>query len=262
MKHTLGYIALVILALALGIGWMVRSRNADDLHKQDQATILALSRNVKDTSLKLDEAHGVISNLEKDVADRNARISTLSTDLSQTTNSLLQTRNDLDAQRKSALEELARRDARISELEAQNLNLDHRAIEMTNALNELTAQIADTKHKLAAAEGDKVFLASELKRLMSEKEDLERKFRDLEVLRAQVKRLKEEVSVARRLAWIRSSFLASTERKGASMLMNPPAPPPPPKTNANYDLNVEVRSDGSVQVIPPLPKVRTNAPGR
>ena len=259
MKHTLGYVILAALALALAIGLVVRGKNAADQHKQDQATILTLSSNVKDTSLKLDEANGVISNLEKDVADRNARIGSLAGDLTQTTNTLSQIKNELDAERKSAQAEIARRDTRIGELEAQNLNLDHRAGELTNALNELTAQIADTRHKLAAAEGDKVFLANELKRLMVEKADLEKKFSDLEVLRAQVKRLKEEVSVARRLAWIRSGFMASTEQKGASLLIAKPAPRPA-ATTTNYDLNVEVRSDGSVRVIPPLPKIGTNAP--
>jgi chromosome segregation ATPase len=260
MKHNLGYVILVALAVALAIGLIVRGKNAEDQHKQDQATILTLSSNVKETSLKLDEAHGVISNLEKDVAERNARIGSLAGDLTQTTNALTQIKNELEAEHKNAQAEIARRDTRISELEAQNLNLDHRAVELTNALNELTAQIADTRHKLAAAEGDKVFLAGELTRLMAEKADLEKKFSDLEVLRAQVKRLKEEISVARRLAWIRSGFMASTEQKGASMLMAKPAPRPAP--NTNYDLNVEVRSDGSVRVIPPLPKAPTNAPAK
>ncbi len=49
---------------------------------------------------------------------------------------------------------------------------------------------------------------------MAEKAELERQFNDLAVLRAQVSKLKEELSVARRLEWIRQGLFASTEQRG------------------------------------------------
>jgi hypothetical protein len=92
---------------------------------------------------------------------------------------------------------------------------------------------------------------------MAEKAELERQFNDLEVLRAQVKRLKEELNVARRLEWIRKGLFPAGEQKGASLLMQGAnAPKKPAKPQDNYDLNVEVSADGSVKVIPPI----TNAP--
>ena len=54
---------------------------------------------------------------------------------------------------------------------------------------------------------------------MAEKAELERQFNDLAVLRAQVSKLKEELSVARRLEWIRQGLFASTEQRGAQKLM-------------------------------------------
>jgi hypothetical protein len=90
---------------------------------------------------------------------------------------------------------------------------------------------------------------------MAEKADLERQFNDLTVLRAQVAKLKDELNVARRLDWIRRGLFAASDEKGATKLMrtvaNPPKTPP-----GNYDLNVEVHSDGTTKVIPPV----TNAP--
>jgi len=96
---------------------------------------------------------------------------------------------------------------------------------------------------------------------MTEKTELERQFNDLTVLRAQVAKLKEDLSIARRIEWIRQGLFANSDQKGAQKLMQgvgapttqARATPPRPK----YDLNVEVRSDGSVRVIPPA----TNAPG-
>jgi hypothetical protein len=76
--------------------------------------------------------------------------------------------------------------------------------------------------------------------------------------------LKEELSVARRLEWIRQGLFASTDQRGAQKLMQGPAgsqvKPPKPV----YDLNVEVNADGSVKVIPPLTNrpAATNPPAK
>ena len=141
-------------------------------------------------------------------------------------------------------------------METENQALDKRALELSTAITNLTAQIAETKRKLATSEGEKGFLEKELKRLMAEKAELERQFNDLTVLRAQVAKLKEELSIARRLDWIRRGLFAAPEEKGAQRLMQRPAASQTNAPKPGYDLNVEVSSDGSVKVVPPL----TNAP--
>jgi hypothetical protein len=93
---------------------------------------------------------------------------------------------------------------------------------------------------------------------MGEKTDLEKQFNDITVLRAQLAKLKEELSIARRIEWIRNGLFAKADQKGAQQLMQglsaPAAQQKQPKPN--YDLNVEVTADGSVRVIPPP----TNSP--
>ena len=266
MKQAAPYIALIALVVALAVTLFVRNQNATERQKQDGAAILLFSNNLKEASVNLNEARGVISNLEKDVADRNTSLQNLTNEFTRTTNDLLvslsQTRTDLESTRKADQAEIARRDARITDLEAQNLNLDRRATELTNALTELNTQIVETRRKLTSAQGDKAFLEGELKRLMADKAELEKKFNDLEVLRDQVKKLKEEIAISRRLEWIRKGIFANPERKGAELLMQKPAAQKPANTGTNYDLNVEVGSDGSVRVISPLPKPTTNAPAR
>ena len=82
--------------------------------------------------------------------------------------------------------------------------------------------------------------------------ELERQFNDLAVLRAQVSKLQEELSIARRIEWIRQGLFASGEQKGAQKLLQGfNALPSPAKPKPSYDLNVEVNADGSVKVIPP-----------
>jgi hypothetical protein len=77
-----------------------------------------------------------------------------------------------------------------------------------------------------------------------------------------VAKLKEELSIARRIDWIRRGLFAATDEKGAQRLMQPSASAQPKAAKPSYDLNVEVSSDGSVKVIPPATNSAptTNAP--
>jgi hypothetical protein len=103
---------------------------------------------------------------------------------------------------------------------------------------------------LEASEGDREFLLKELKRLQAEKSDLERQFNDLAMLRDQVRRLRDELSVSRRLEWIRRGLYGSLKggellRKGFASASN---------TQTNFNLDVEIKRDGSATVL-------TNTPG-
>jgi chromosome segregation ATPase len=163
---------------------------------------------------------------------------------------------------KAAQDEIAKRDTQIADLETKNKQLDDQAADLSASITNLQTQIDTTQQKLAASEGDKAFLEKELQRLMTEKAELERQFNDLKVLRAQVAKLKEEMNVSRRLAWIREGIFARDEQKGAQKLMVK-SPPTAAASNApaNFDLNVEVNADGSVRVIPPGTNgVSTNPP--
>ena len=88
--------------------------------------------------------------------------------------------------------------------------------DLNTSITSLESQIDNTKKKLAASEGDRDFLLNELKRLQTEKAELERKFNDLAVLRDQVRKLRDELSIARRLEWIRRGLYGSA--KGAEKL--------------------------------------------
>jgi septal ring factor EnvC (AmiA/AmiB activator) len=255
-------IALVIGVLVC-LGLIIALVSVTKQERADTETIQTLTNNLAATNMKLDEQKKVATVLEKDLdeqkranADLTNQFTRVSADLSTASASLAKTEVSLkESQAKVALDE-----AKINELEAQNQALDKQALDLSTSITNLTGQIASTEKKLAAAEGDKEFLQKELKRMMAEKAELERQFNDLTVLRAQVSRLKEELTISRRLEWIRQGIFAANEQKGAQKLMQGlVAPQTVAKVTPKpaYDLNVEVSADGSVRVIPPM---TTNAP--
>jgi len=264
MKNKAGIIALIVICVALGVALLARNKQAVEQKKADTVTILDLSNKWVDTSVKLQDQKQVNDTLESDVKTRREEAAKLtnqlalaSASLAKTEENLTKTAEELAAARKTAQEELAKRDAKIADLESQNQSLDKQALDLNAAITNLNTQISETQRKLAASEGDKAFLEKELKRLMGEKAELERQFNDLQVLRAQVSKLKEELSISRRLEWIRKGLFPVDEQRGAQKLMQGlTSPDAQSNQSAHYDLNVEVSADGSVRVIPPL----TNQP--
>jgi chromosome segregation ATPase len=249
----------VLVCAGLGIALIAIKRQAADQQLELTEKNGDLSNSLVKANEKLDWQKQVNAALESDRDKRireaealtNKYVESLAT-LARVSNNLTKTEVAL----KASQEETAKRDAKITELEVQNQALDKQAVGLSTAITNLTAQIEETKRKLATSEGEKGFLDKELKRLMAEKAELERQFNDLAVLRAQVHKLKEEMSVARRLEWIRQGLFAATDEKGAQKLMQGPAPAQVKAPKPAFDLNVEVNADGSVKVIPPL----TNRP--
>ena len=269
MKNRIGVIVLVLVLVCAGLGIALIAIKRQAAEQQLQLTEKngALSNSLVQTSEQLERQKQVNADLESDRDKRvkeaealtNRYVASLAT-LAQVSNNLVKTEGAL----KASQEETAKRDAKIADLEAQNQALDKQAVDLSTAITNLTTQIAETQRKLAASEGEKGFLEKELKRLMAEKAELERQFNDLAVLRAQVSKLKEELSVARRLEWIRQGLFAATDQKGAQKLMQGPAASQVKAPKPTYDLNVEVSADGSVKVIPPLTNrpAATNPPAK
>jgi len=258
MKNTLGLVLLAIICAGLVIALVTSKKQAAAQQKADGDTIVNYSNQQKQ----------VAAMLEKDLEGQKKVLGDLTNNYTETLSNLSKTEGTL----KVTEGELKKREAKIQELETQNqaleaqkAALDKQAIDLSSAITNLTTQIAETQRKLSASEGDKAILEGELKRLVAEKSDLERQFSDLAVLRAQVSKLKEEISIARRVEWIRQGLFSSSDQKGAQKLMQGAATQPAKPKPASYDLNVEVNSDGTVKVIPPLtnrPAGLTNSPPR
>lgn len=252
MKNKTGLIILAIICLGLGIATIYTKKRATEQHQEDVATILTLSNKWAETTMKWEDQKQVSAELEGDLSKSRVAYSELSNSLVQANDSLEKTSATLSATESklaSTENQLKEREARITQLESANQELDKRAFELSTSITNLTAQIAETERRLAASEGDKAFLETELKRLMGEKAELERQFNDLVVLRAQVAKLKEELNIARRVEWIRKGLFATTDQKGAQGLLQGANAAPAAKPKQNYDLNVEISSDGTPRVV-------------
>lgn len=263
MKNRLGIVvlALVCLGLFIAIVTVKRQATAEKTAALEQAQT-ASNQSWVQLNAKVDELKNVNTQLEKDAQTQKSNYEKTVTDLTNNYSAAAANLAKAETDLKSAQDEIKQRDTKIADLEKENHTLDARATELSSALTNLNVQIADTKQKLASSEGNRAVLETELKRLMGEKTELERQFNDLNVLRAQVAKLKTEQNIARRIEWMRNGLYASSDEKGAQRLMQGISAPTAttgrsnPNNKPNYDLNVEVTSDGSVRIIPP----QTNAP--
>lgn len=238
---------LVILCIALGVGLFYRHTTAEKQIRQDTETIMTLTNKISETERKLAEQSAVNTALESELATRVKQLTETSNMLVTVTANLAKVREEAQIAATNAAADIAKRDARINELETQRDDLTKRMTDLNAQITGLDTQIGEYQRKLAASEGDREYLLRELKRLQQEKNDLERQFNDLAMLRDQVRKLKDELSISRRLDWIRRGLYGSL--KGAERLQKGFVSPA--NTNRqNFDLNVELKQSGGVNVVP------------
>ncbi len=214
-----------------------------------------------------DQIKGLEGNLAKTMAElqatqqsaqqasqaAQAKITQLETDLQASRKEIAMVRSEKADLAAKSEQEIAARDARINQLTTNNDELTIKINGLNVSIQGLEKNIAETERKLAAAEGDKDFLVKELKRLQAEKAELEQRMKDLAYLREQVRQLKEELSISRRLEWIRRGIYGAEIKKGATVLMDSLSKPK--AAPDSYNLDVEITRDGAVKVAP-----ATNAP--
>jgi len=243
---TTAIVLLVLVGVGLGVTLLLRHSKAVEVKKTDERRIVVLSNKVEETQSKLDDKERLTIYLENKVATKSEELSSTSNHLSKINAELARTKSEMQAAAEAARAEIEKKDAQINALTTQTNQLTLKMDDLTGAIDKLGKQIADTERRLAASEGDREFLLTELKRLQVEKAELERQFNDLSVLRAQVSKLKEELTVARRLEWLRMGIYGMQDKKGAELLIAKGGPTP--KTN-NFSLNVELKQDGGATIL-------------
>lgn len=247
---------MIIIALGLGAALLLQLQQRAKDREASTTRINQLERSLEDTKIKLDDQERISLILRTNLNLTGQELQGVSNNFLKIAEELRRTqtqfKNSEEAAR-AAQAEVAKKDAQISELENQGTQLNGKITDLESSMKSLNKQIASTESQLAAAEGDREFLLKELKRLQSEKAELERQFNDLSFLRGQLAKLKEELSISRRLEWIRMGIYGqTTTKKGTELLMTEGLP----ASRSNYNLNVELRQDGGATIVPP----QTNAP--
>jgi chromosome segregation ATPase len=260
MKLKMGAAVLAAICVVLAVVLIVINNQADVQQKKAAGTISDLSNQVVNANDEVIGLHQVNLMLTNDLAASRQDALTFSNNLLQASGALTETKALLQ----SAQDQITNLDARVADLQAQNQALDQRAADLTNTIASLNTQITFTQMKLVASETNNAFLGEQLKQQVDEKNELQRKFDDLQTVRKQVAKLRDDALTARRLEWMREGIdPSSTQIKGGQVLLQQSAPSARQAHSAPHnDLNVEVGSDGSVHIIPALPNApaATNSP--
>jgi len=258
MKIKMVIVILTVVCVGLAVALIAMKKTSSEELKNSTTATLDLSNRLVAANDNLDELRQVNLRLTNDLATVQEQTSRLSNNLSAASGALASAQASLQG----AQDQIVNLNGRITDLETQNRALDDRATTLTNTIAALNGQIADTEQKLADSQTNNVFLEKELQQQIAQRAELERKFDDINDVRAQVRKLRDELFVARRLQLMRNG---ANDQKGAQLLVQPhsaAAAAAAVKQPPHYDLNVEVGSDGSVHVIPPLINATTNTPAR
>ena len=249
-------VVIVVLALAvigLAIALFAVKKSGEEQHVADVSSIVDFSNQVVNANLKINDLNQVNLMLTNDLALSQQQSAQLSNSLAAATATIAASETTIA----TAREQISSLNLRIGDLETQNKVLDQRANELTNTIVQLNGLIEDTRSKLNASETNSEFLRDALQKQLAQKAEIEHKFNDLDELRTQVKKIKDDLFMARRLQLMKND---NSQKKGAQLLMERAVTVTnTPVASPNNGLNVEVGSDGSVRVIPPL-GAATNAP--
>ena len=251
MKTKIGIVIFAVVCVGLLIALIATKKAADDQRKSDADHILDFSNQLVTAHSSLDDLNQVNLMLTNDLDASRQSLVELSNNLDETSNTLTETKASLQG----AQDQITNLNSRITDLEAQNKSLDDRATALAGTIQSLDSQMAATQAQLATSETNNAFLTAELQKQMAQRAELEHKFNDIDQVRTQVKKLRDEAFVARRLQWMSNGSNPAQPQKGAQLLMQHTAT----STNtasSQYDLNVEVGSDGSIHVLP----APTNSP--
>jgi chromosome segregation ATPase len=242
----------IVVCIGLALGLFAIKKDGERRHAEDLSSISNLSNLLETANTKITEISDVNVAISSELTNRQQQLAQLSNNLVSANASLV----DNQAALAGAQLQITNLNTRIADLELQNRSLDERAAELTNTIAKLDLTIADIKARLAGAESQNTYLQKELQKQMAAKADLEHKFNDLNALRAQLAKVKEDLFQARHAQLMRND---TTGKKGAQLINSRTLPVPGKDTAApNSGLNVEIGTDGSVRIIPPLGA--TNAP--
>ncbi len=252
MKTKIVIVILAVASVGLLIGLFAVKKQGEEQRVADASSIVDFSNQVVGANLKINDLNQANLTYSNEWALSLSQAAQLSNSLAEATASIASSRAALAG----AQEQITSLNTHIGDLEAENKVLDQRASELTNTITQLNRQIEDTRTQLAASENNGQFLQQELQKQMAQKAEIEHKFNDLDELRQQVKKVKTDLFVARRLQFMKND---NSQKRGAQLLIERSVSVAPAAPAGDYGLNVEVGSDGSVRVIPPL-GASTNAP--
>lgn len=246
---------------------LAHSKKEADLtrEKEDLQTKLTASEaTVSERDTALAEKANELTQTRQQLADKTTALEDAGKELDSAKAEIVDAKAEIEKEKQALVALKTETDATIAEgkkvitdLEEKNDALNQAKGALENKIEGLNVEIAETNKKLERSEGDRAFLERELLRLQDEKADLVEKVNSLDFLTAQVKRIKSDLAVAKRLEWMKKGVgvygrgLTYAEkraelRKGV-VAQNGPATPAG-DAEPNETIQVELTSDGKVRI--------------
>ncbi len=248
-------VLLLLASLGLGVGLYLSVDKAREERENAATRLTTLSNQIVSATVQLNEEQKDNASLKTNLVQRTEEAGIYSNKLSFIAAELTRAEGEARENAAKSQAELDKRDRQIAGLENEKDALSKQMGSLNGQITGLEGQIKETERRLSASEGDRDFLKNELRRLVAEKSELERKFQDLALLRDQVHRLKDELSIARRMEFIRKS-LYGFDKKGGQLLQEGVHRSELVTTAPDSRLNAEARSDAA----PRRSDAATNAP--
>jgi chromosome segregation ATPase len=258
-----GTMIVAVVALIGGAALVISLSDAKTTISEHEATITQNEEKIKGLE---DEKTALTTSK----ADLNQKLTTANTTITQAKTQLANLNNQYNLKVaeyetfvSKAAQELADKDEKISALNgelqtAQNKNRDYDS-QIKNLNSQMATKdqaIEDIGRRLDSAVEDRDHLLRERDKLIAEKAELEKQFQDIVVLRQKVQQLQVELMASKKLEWIRRGLYGNARTKGGTRLMGMSKRTKQSRNPVNADLNVEVRRDGTVKIVP----VETKSP--
>ncbi|MDI9400600.1 MAG: hypothetical protein ACOX2U_05390 [Limisphaerales bacterium] len=247
VKFVLALLLIACLVLA-GVFYSYRSEAQVKLENLGNENI-ELNSKLKDYTEQNMDLNTRLQKLQGDLEAVQTVNEGLSNELARTTARLNKTEADASVAAKNAEEEIARKNQQIEGLNTERADLLGRLAALDESIQRLENELNETSGKLDISEKNREFLIKELKRLQTEKAELERQLNSIDFLTEQVRRLKQETSVSGRLDIVRKGIYGF--RKGGERMVFSSDRAVRSLSRTNYNLNVEIHQDGQAEVTSP-----------
>ncbi len=232
---------------------------------EKNTTIAEKNTTIESKDKQITELTSEKTNLETELKSANTKVATTQDRLLKVEKELNLNLSEYASFQKQAAEALAAKDEKIMALNndleaAQNKNKDYDSqIKTLNTqIVSKDEEITAIERRLEASEADREYLLKQRDKLIAEKAELEKQFQDIAVLRQKVLKLQGELMASKKLEWIRRGLYGSARKKGGAKLMSMSERTPKKETNTKTDLNVEIKSDGTVKIAPSITKPESN----
>ena len=249
MRSKIAVIALATIFILLVVALLITKKQGYEEHVKDASSISVFSNQVVDADQHYNSLSQLNHLLTQALDMKRHQTLEISNELFDSNAILIDQKSSIERalyQTVAISNQITTLYGHVFELQSRNDILNRSTVELSSVITKLEEQNDNTQNKLSISETNDGFIQAELQNQLAEKAELERKFNDLDEVRAQVRKLKDELFVTRRLQLER--YDNGTKKGGAPLINHIPADGEP---GSNYDLNVEVGSDGSVKVIPP-----------